>query len=99
MQYAVTDYQIKALHEAGGGYTLAKDWYKYKPGHDVTEEDVLEVEAMLEAKIQAAPTPPDYIPPSALDTMKKNAWKLGTIPLFFVVLLILWRRRKKKRRR
>ncbi len=97
-QYAVTDYQIKALQDAGGGYTLAKNWYKYTPGHVVTEEDVLEVEAELEAKITAAPTPPDYVPPSALDTMKNNAWKLGTIPLFFVVLLILWRRKKKRRR-
>ncbi len=98
-QYAVTDYQIKALQDAGGGYTLAKDWYKYKPGYTITEEDVLEVEAELEAKIQAAPSPPDYVAPSALSTMKKNAWKLGTIPLFFVVLLVLWRRRKKKRRK
>ncbi len=98
-QYAVTDYQIKALQDAGGGYTLAKDWYKYKPGHIVTVEDVLVVELELEKKIAAAPTPPDYVPPVALDTMKKSAWKLGVIPLFFVVLLILWRRRKKKRRR
>ncbi len=98
-QYAVTDYQIEALQNAGGGYTLAKDWYKYTPGYTITEEDVLEVEAELEKKLAAAPTPPDYVPPSALDTMKKNAWKLGTIPLFFVVLLMLWRRRKKKRRR
>jgi hypothetical protein len=96
-QYAVTDYQIAQLAKTGG-YTLAKDWADGSP-ISVTEEDLRFIEAELQEKMENATTPPDYISPTLLDKMRRNAYKLGIIPLSLFVLFVLWRRRKKRRRK